>query len=634
MKYNIRGWLTQINDTGTLGTDLFAFKINYNDPDPNFQGTALYNGNISQTHWKTSSNNILKSYGYTYDGLNRLLNAKYYAGTDPANTDRYNENLQYDKNGNITSLLRFGSYNTHKQLIDVLNYEYTGNQLLNVNEASNGHNVAGFKDGNLKNNTGLNDYQYDDFGNMIIDRNKGVTNINYNHLNLPRSIIFNENQQTSIHYIYNAAGQKVKKSANLGTNNNISGTSFTDYLGGYQYNNDVLQFFPHAEGYVKHTVNPTNNQSEFDYVYNYKDHLGNIRINYTFDTATSSLRILEEKNYYPFGLKHQENLQARTIRFKQVESTSTFSKGVGFLEPIDIPTFMVNQTVPNSGYQYKYNGKEWQDALNHNVYSFGWRDYDPAIGRFQKLDRFSEKYSNHSPYNYAKNNPVRYREMAGDSIWVTMNTVKDITTFTLHFRGKVFNASDSKIDMNKYASMIQSKLSKAFTGSNGNLKFKSDVQVTAVNSMKDVKKSDHLQVLVDDVTSSSQNLIYNSQGIATYNSKISYVEPYSNLDKITTTGVHELGHNFGLKHSWEDDFSDTDSGGNIMSYGVNRFGSFSNMQLSFIVGEANSGNLNQGSPTQKASTTTNNWMWNTSTNESPYDFNVKKGDIIPTIIKD
>ena len=52
----------------------------------------------------------------------------------------------------------------------------------------------------------------------------------------------------------------MKKSANLGTIDNVSGTSLTDYLGGYQYNNNVLQFFPHAQGYVKHTVNPSNNQ--------------------------------------------------------------------------------------------------------------------------------------------------------------------------------------------------------------------------------------------------------------------------------------------------------------------------------------------------------------------------------------
>lgn len=51
-----------------------------------------------------------------------------------------------------------------------------------------------------------------------------------------------------------------------------------------------------------------------------------------------------------------------------------------------------------------------------NVYAYGWRDYDPAIGRFLKIDRFAEKYSPLSPYSYTANNPVLFVDIAGDSI--------------------------------------------------------------------------------------------------------------------------------------------------------------------------------------------------------------------------
>jgi hypothetical protein len=44
-------------------------------------------------------------------------------------------------------------------------------------------------------------------------------------------------------------------------------------LGGYQYNNDVLQFFPHAQGYVRYNIHPETVAGVFDYVYQYKDHL-------------------------------------------------------------------------------------------------------------------------------------------------------------------------------------------------------------------------------------------------------------------------------------------------------------------------------------------------------------------------
>jgi len=69
-------------------------------------------------------------------------------------------------------------------------------------------------------------------------------------------------------------------------------------------------------------------------------------------------------------------------------------------------------------YKYKYNAKEWQDELGQNVYAYGWRDYDPAVGRFQRIDRFSEKYHSLSPYGYAANNPIYFVDVQGDSLKV------------------------------------------------------------------------------------------------------------------------------------------------------------------------------------------------------------------------
>lgn len=43
--YNIRGWLTQINDPSNLQNDLFGYKINYNNP---LEGMAIPNGDYSK----------------------------------------------------------------------------------------------------------------------------------------------------------------------------------------------------------------------------------------------------------------------------------------------------------------------------------------------------------------------------------------------------------------------------------------------------------------------------------------------------------------------------------------------------------------------------------------------------------
>ena len=112
--------------------------------------------------------------------------------------------------------------------IDEMGYTYqpNSNKLAKIVDYSN--STQGFKDSTT--NT-VDDYQYDLYGNMTKDNNKGITNITYNHLNLPLQVTFSATQK--INYIYNAAGVKVKKEVTNG-----STITTTDYLaGGFQYSN-------------------------------------------------------------------------------------------------------------------------------------------------------------------------------------------------------------------------------------------------------------------------------------------------------------------------------------------------------------------------------------------------------------
>jgi RHS repeat-associated protein len=74
--------------------------------------------------------------------------------------------------------------------------------------------------------------------------------------------------------------------------------------------------------------------------------------------------------------------------------------------------------VSNNGYQYKYNGKELQDELGLNMYDYGARNYDPALGRWMNIDPLAEKFSNISTYNYTANNPVLYVDPDGKDIYL------------------------------------------------------------------------------------------------------------------------------------------------------------------------------------------------------------------------
>jgi len=267
-KYNIRNWLKQINDPATLNNDLFGFQIVYD---------GYFNGNTASTQWKSANDNYLRSYTYDYDDINRLTNS--YSSESLNNSipvlNKFNEGpITYDKNGNISSLVRNGFQGgANYGIIDNLVYvpKANSNQILKVTD--NSANAAGFKDVNIS----ANDYEYDANGNMTIDLNKSVGDlatekITYNHLNLPLDIV--QDSTHKLKYVYDATGQKIEKVFT----NVVNGTTVvttTRYADGFVYEDNALEYFSTPEGYVTKESNGT-----FTYVYQYKDHLGNVRLNY------------------------------------------------------------------------------------------------------------------------------------------------------------------------------------------------------------------------------------------------------------------------------------------------------------------------------------------------------------------
>ncbi|MEW7289111.1 DUF6443 domain-containing protein [Aquimarina sp. 2304DJ70-9] len=353
--YNVRGWLKGINDVNNLGSDLFAFGVNYNVvTESSSQANALYNGNISETVWKTANDNTKRSYSYQYDALDRITNAV-------SNDNKYDlHEVRYDQMGNITKLARNGWQNTTTYTdMDVLNYDYRqGNRLVKVTDTGNTN--YGFKNGTNTND----DFSYDANGNLTLDQNKGITEITYNHLNLPKVVSVNSTGQNGdITYVYDANGIKIKKLAKEG-----SVVTTTDYDGNYIYENEEVQFINTPEGYLM-----PDESGNYQYVYRQTDIWRNSRISYTdYDQngVITNSEIIREQNYYPFGLEH-----------KGYNSSSSEVKN-----------------------NYKtYQGQEFTENLNIDVHEWKYRISDPSTGRFWQIDPLAEEYTYNSTYAFQEN---------------------------------------------------------------------------------------------------------------------------------------------------------------------------------------------------------------------------------------
>ena len=378
--YNLRSWLTGITSTR------FTQNLYYNTG----VGTARYNGNISSMTWKSGNESTVRGYKFTYDGLDRMLNATYgeTAGIS-TNANRFSENVTgYDKNGNIKGLQRYGQLSSAAYgMIDNLTLTLNGNQLNRVDDAV----AASTYNGGFEFKNGANaadEYSYDANGNLTKDLNKGISGITYNFLNLPNVVTFSDG--STITYTYGADGTKLRTVHKIG-----STTTTTDYCGNVVYENGVQKLLLTEEGYVT--------LSDSKYHYYLKDHQGNNRV-----VISQSGTVEETNHYYPFG--------------GAFASTSN-------VQP------------------YKYNGKELDSKKGLNWYDYGARHYDAALGRFTTNDRFAEKYYSMSPYQYGANNPVNNIDVNGDTIVVNPNPNGLIDNVRIFFGFDTKYQKDVKADL-------------------------------------------------------------------------------------------------------------------------------------------------------------------------------------------
>jgi len=378
--YNIRNWVTGI--TGARFSEGLLYNVNTGNLVASF--APSYNGNIAAMQWSIPVENMgyNRTYAFAYDGLNRLVNSAYggYNGSAvAAAAGKYNETMNYDKMGNITSLYRYdnGTY------LNSLTFDYTGNQLKTVNDALNvtqGYGSEKFID-NVKLTS---EYAFDANGNMTWDANSKISTIQYNLLNLPNVMQFTDGHQN--YYTYNAAGQKLNLTnytlnaiVNVpqGTVNPAPTGAYvktvTDYVGNMLYQNSVLKMILTPEGYIQNGV----------YYYYLKDHLGNNRV-----VINGSGTVIERNHYYPSGMRFTSE---------------------GLSNSAALP--------------FRYGGKELEAMNGLNQYDFKARRKFAWGPILTTPDPLAEKHPDMSPYAYCGNNPIRFIDPFGlDTLNVNMNT--------------------------------------------------------------------------------------------------------------------------------------------------------------------------------------------------------------------
>ena len=334
---------------------------------------------------------------------------------------------RYDKHGNIQSLRRNGMQDGGGYgIVDDLYYEYDGNRLCKVSNAVESpcyNGAMNFSDGADEET----EYDYDADGNLIEDKNKGISKITYNEINLPEHVSFSSGKY--IDFTYSSTGEKLRSEyllklpeiyeplvSPLSSDVYVSGNNRDDFgepIGpGLR---DSLIFHPdsliaeekymmiygvHRIDYcgdiIYENLKPTPDRILFDggyvtftnnkqpvYHFYLTDHQGNVRV-----VADENGTVEETNHYYPFGA-------------------------------------LFGESVDKNKQRYKYNGKELDRLLSLDWYDYGARWYDPVLARWHSTDPLADKYPDVSPYVYCLDNPVNAIDPDGKRVWVFATKLPD-----------------------------------------------------------------------------------------------------------------------------------------------------------------------------------------------------------------
>lgn len=203
-------------DYKSIGTT--SFEVNKTGSPIASANKNLYNGNISHMVSNVSvlmplNNNSPLATVYKYDQLNRIKSVRTYNSinldsnkwSSGSLSNSWNESFDFDANGNITQLQRYGA----STVMDKLNYNYKSgtNQLRSVDDTvSVSTYLTDIDDQDVGN------YRYDKIGNLTHDEKEEIDSIYWNVYGKISKIVRRaSSSKPSLEFEYDAMGQRVLK---------------------------------------------------------------------------------------------------------------------------------------------------------------------------------------------------------------------------------------------------------------------------------------------------------------------------------------------------------------------------------------------------------------------------------------
>jgi RHS repeat-associated protein len=442
-----------INDAGIAAADRFYANAG-TVAEVAASANWLYNGNITSMATTIKdptapSVALPQLMAYKYDQLNRLVNANSYAGITSGNdwvstaSNNYKNYFVYDANGNIERQKRRDASGA---TIDSLTYRYhtnglgkkLSNRLYHVQDAvttsglyddieDQGTFTAAPSTGNLLGQiNSLNNYAYDEIGNLTKDLQEGIQNIEWNVYGkiakITRVTGFVKPGATTpppdMEFLYDATGNRIVKIVKPRTLSGVKPS--TDWIYTY-YERDatgnVMATYVKANtdfSLTEHNIYGSSRLGMQTYVD--VNNVGSGSVYSTVDPVSYQQSRLAGNRNYELG-NHLENVLS-VVSDRKITVPSTPGSGtVGYYEadiltatdyyPFGSP--MSSRSFGASGYKYGFNGKENDKetvSTGEGTQDYGMRIYNPSLGRFLSVDPITRKYPELSPYQFASNRMI------------------------------------------------------------------------------------------------------------------------------------------------------------------------------------------------------------------------------------